>query len=54
MHVDDLVECDDVFSNRRRDVMYGWFGDNLSLLYEKIAPKLQEEFDRVVTIQVTD
>jgi hypothetical protein len=26
-----------------------WFGDNVSLLYGKIAPKLQEEFDQVDT-----
>jgi hypothetical protein len=26
--------------------VYRWFGEHLSVLYEKIAPKLREEFDR--------
>lgn len=39
--------ADDLRSDTTWSELYKWFGKNLSLVYENIAPKLREEFDRV-------
>jgi hypothetical protein len=41
--------AEDLRSDSTWPELYEWFGDNVSLLYGKIAPKLQEEFDQVDT-----
>ena len=41
--------ADDLRTDSTWPELYKWFGDNLSLLYEKIAPRLREEFARVDT-----
>ena len=38
--------ANDLRSDSTWPELYKWFGENLSLLYEKIAPKLREEFER--------
>jgi len=38
--------ADDLRSDTTWPELYKWFGESLSLLYEKIAPKLREELDR--------
>ncbi len=38
--------ADDLRSDSTWPELYKWFGHNLSLLYQDIAPKLREEFDR--------
>jgi hypothetical protein len=38
--------ADDLRSDSTWPELYKWFGENLSLLHQKIAPTLREELDR--------
>jgi hypothetical protein len=38
--------ADDLRSDSTWPELYEWFGENVSLLYERIVPELQEKFDR--------
>jgi len=46
--------ADDLRSNSTWPELFKWFGENLLLLYEKLAPKLREEFDRTDTPSASD
>jgi hypothetical protein len=38
--------AEDLRSDTTWPELYKWFGENLSLLYGKIAPRLREEFEK--------